>query len=371
MTRDRAQPSHVLGTVPLADPGRVAPRLGTALAVVMLCVLAPSLAEARAASPPPAPEAPFPIVSIEGDVVVREGELRLQCGSFDLIEIEATCRITARLRIEARGEASLVVEPHDARDELRIEGTRGVRRRLPAGRSAEVLLASTRTLSVGPDVEESPYVVSAAFARHPLAGEHQAMGTHEDRLTFAPLGVPLAGTLRIDVRGRGPVAVFADGRALEDVTIRGDGTMPSITLVLSRDRGHEGLLANGGPVVLAGSTLQLWNEREHVSIAIGYELSLAELLFVSVAVGTDLRSVSESLVLEIASPEPLYIVPSISAGVGVVAREATSAAESGRLDLAVRGRIGAQWPFVGLCLDLDYWPSFDGLTLTPSLRVSL
>lgn len=347
-------------------------RLLSILSFVALYALAPlSHAAARAIEPLPRPTPPTTLV-VEGALVVTSADIHVACGSFDFIGIEATCRVTARLHVRAthttRLSFSSALAPSDTFviDGMPLAGAHTI----GEGQERELFVRVDRSLSASPHVEESPYVLSAAFTRHPLLGEHRSMGTASAGATIEILpGAHLGGTLHLDARSRGVVEVRLGERVVDSTFDTQDvGALETITLHLERDRTHEGSLANGGLFATLGVAMSLTEAREQLTAALGWELVLESAFFVSLALGTDGSAITESLIVEIASPSPLFIVPSFGAGVGVVARQLGDRAP----DAALRLRLSAQTPlFLGVVCDLDYWPSIAEATLTVAARLSL
>lgn len=345
------------------------------LTALALSSLTTSRAEARAILPPPV-EPPHGEVMIEGDVIVTEGDVHVRCGTFDFIGVAADCRVTARLTLRASAPSRVVISGAlDDEELVLLDGsTPDEARWLAPGRDHELFVRFDRSLSASPDVEESPYVVSASFARHPLLGEHRAMGTASDTSTIVlARGARFVGVLHVDARGRGSVEVEVgergvEGRVDQVATEGAIESLAAIGLSLSRDRTHAGPVANGGLFAVIGLAIALADGAERGAYALGYEWILEDAYFFSLALETDGASLREAFVVEIASPAPLYIVPSFSAGLGVVARQLGARPA----DAALRMRLSAQLPvFAGVVCDLDYWPSIGELTLSVGGRISL
>lgn len=362
---DRTRASHVHGRVHHTETTAAA-------LLVVACVLSlPVRVQARAMEPARAP-APTTSLTIEGEIVVIEGDVHVSCGSFDFIGVYASCRVRGRLRMRASTDVRIRLDGAlDASESFLLEGqplagTHAIAR----GSERELYVDLERSMDASPDAEESPYVLSAAFTRHPLLAEHRSMGTASDgaHIDLLP-GARLEGVLRLDARSRGVVRVELGDREVHGLDrATGPGLLPTLSLHLSRDRTHEGPIANGGLHVLVGASSVLDGGDGSLVVAGGYEWILESAYFVSLTVGVVGDALTEAFVVEIASPAPLYIVPSFGAGVGVVARQLGDRAA----DAALRLRLSAQAVmFGGVVCDLDYWPSIGGFTLTIAGRISL
>ena len=342
---------------------------GHLLLLVWLLLDARSAA-ARAATPPPPPPPGFPLVTSEQPLVVEGGRVHVRCGAIDFIGVIASCRVAASLRVRVAHDDRLIVQGEPA-DEVLLDGhplasTQVVR----AGAVFELFVRAERSLDLDVDGEESPYVLSALFTRHPLAGEHRAMGAPSTGAAVTLLAnARLEGTLELDAREHGLVEVRAASRTIGGTASLTDpDALAGLRLHLARDRTHERPLANGGPYAILGSRLALSSEPEQLVAALGYEVVLEDAYFMSLAIGTDGSSIFEALVVEIAAPDPLYILGSFAAGVGVVARQ-LGAREA---DAALRLRLSWQLPMLfGVVADLDWWPSIEEATVTLGARLSL
>jgi hypothetical protein len=341
-----------------------------AFGLCLWLLLDASSVQARAASPAPEPPPGFPSIASEHPLVVEAGRLHVRCGAFDFIGVIASCRVTASLRVRVEHDDVLVVraEPTDVvlLDGRPLTSTQFVR----AGSVLDLHMQGERPLEVSPDAEESPYVLSAAFTRHPVAGEHREMGTASTGTDLSFLAhARLEGVIELDVRDRGVVSVHAGERAIASTAeLRAPDALAGLHLSLTRDRTHERPLANGGPYAILGSRLALSDEPEQLVAALGYEVILENAFFASLSIGTDGASLFEALVVEIAAPDPLYILGSFGAGVGAVFRQ-LGAREA---DAALRLRLSWQLPMLfGVVADLDWWPSIEEATLTVGARLSL
>lgn len=344
--------------------------IASALVLCVWLLLDVASVHARAASPAPEPPPGFPTIASEHALVVEAGRVHVRCGAFDFIGVIATCRVTASLRVRVEHDDVLAsrAEPGDVvlLDGRPLAATRFVR----AGTVLTLHVQGERSLDVSPDAEESPYVLSAAFTRHPLAGEHREMGTASTGTDLSFLAhARLEGVVEIDARDRGLVSVRVGERTIGTAAeLRAPDVLADLRLHLERDRTHERPLANGGPYAILGSRLSLSDAPEQLVFALGYEVILENAFFASLSIGTDGASLSEALVVEIAAPDPLYILGSFGAGVGVVFRQ-LGAREA---DAALRLRLSWQLPMLfGVVADLDWWPSIEEATITVGARLSL
>jgi hypothetical protein len=336
---------------------------------------------------------PMPTIAVEGDLQVTRGEIAVSCGLVEFVDAWATCTIEATLRLSTDGGARLTREPLEvppaveAASEMRehvavivdahpddvvllggrpFTGTLA----LAPGMSRTLVIRATRDLHGAFDSNDY-LVFSAPVTRHPLLSESHAFAYSNDAWNVALLRGDFAvtGPVRLDARNTTGLEVKLGERRVNDVCTLPLGREPiALSVALRRDRDHEGPLANGGLALLGATRENLDREEgERALVAVEYAVVLHDFVFASASIATDFDSVFESLVLEVATPDLIFLIPSLSAGLGVVVRELGDRTA----DAALRARFIATWPMLGMQIDLDYWPDLGQWTSTVGLRVGL
>lgn len=346
-----------------------ASRLAALVLPALLGLLAPTGVGASAGPPPPAPRPAGPVVF--GEARVRDVQFAVRCeGAAPPL----ACTLHATFSLVAVGEVR--VEPSHADPTVGASllvddaplGPDG--RTVAAGTTARVELAEPFTLSVHDTWRESFWEIAPMLARHPLLGESEAIEHRCDPFLAALVigtRVTVEGTVHVDASAAGRARVAVDGQTVTgvlDVSTRS----PSVDVSLYVPSTVP-LLRRGGPLLAVGVRydLSLPSDQGRVLLRGGYEVGFTEWGFASLSFETDFASIMESVVVEAATPELLLFVPSLSAGVGIVARQL-----GGRdADAALRCRLGVGFPGIGVTGDLDYWPAVGSWTGTVVLRVSI
>ena len=372
-------------------------RLAPHLVLFALALMSPAIVQASAA-PPPVVHArdPMPTIAVEGDLQVTRGEITVSCGLVEFVDAWATCSIEATLRLSTDGGARLTreplaMEPPPEAVEAASEMREHVAVIVDAHPDDVVLLGGrpfTGTLALGPGMsrtlviratrelhgafDSNDYLVfSAPVTRHPLLSESHAFAYSNDAWGVELLRGDFAvtGPVRLDARNTTGLEVKLGERRVNDVCTLPLGREPiALSVALHRDRDHEGPVANGGLALLGATRENLDREEgERALVAVEYAVVLHDFVFASASIATDFDSVFESLVLEVATPDLIFLIPSLSAGLGVVVREL----DDRNADAALRARFIATWPMLGLQIDLDYWPDLGQWTSTLGLRVGL
>ena len=369
-------------------------RIASHLVLFALALMSPAIAQASAAPPRVVHvRDPMPTIAVEGDLQVTRGEITVSCGLIEFVDAWATCTIDATLRLSTDGGArltrehpathtspsseeqaepreSVIVDAHP--DDVVLLGGRpftGTLALLP-GMSRTLVIRATRDLHGAFDSNDY-LVFSAPVTRHPLLSESHAF-EYSDDVWGAELlrgDFTITGPVRLDARNTTGLEVLLGEQRVNDV-----GTLPlgrepiALSVALHRDRDHEDPVANGGLALLGATRVNLDREEgERALVAVEYAVILSDFVFASASIATDFDSVFESLVLEVATPDLIFLIPSLSAGLGVVVRELGDR----NADAALRARFIATWPMLGLQVDLDYWPDLGQWTSTLGLRVGL
>jgi len=141
-----------------------------------------------------------------------------------------------------------------------------------------------------------------------------------------------------------------------------------ILAAIPEPEGEPSVIQHGGPVLALGTRLDLSDEDDRRFLFRGaYELAVASYFIGSVSFESDFDSIYESVVIEAASPELLIVLPSLSAGVGFVARQLGNR----DADAGLRLRTGINFIAVGVTMDFDYWPTIGDWTAVIAGRISL
>ncbi|MCB9595098.1 MAG: hypothetical protein H6719_20440 [Sandaracinaceae bacterium] len=329
------------------------------------CVLAIATAVWALASPAAAQAFDVYVV---GSATVRDAAVEVTCDDGPDDE-HLQCEARTRYQLHADGEVELSVRSNRASPRpgvelgVWIDGERVTERvSVAIGQtvSVEVVGRSVMPREPGPvtgapDFEDEPFYLSAIRTRHPFLGHHLP----SDAAT-SPYD-EFVGAVGPDLRVVGPVRHLTDGARHVAVTAIGERDEPTLGVVTTADRpGRE--LVHGGPFLALGGAVG-WEGHPpdpRFAVRVGYEVGLVDVLVAGLAFESDLESIAESLVLEVASSEIWFLLPSFGAGVGVVARQLGSR----DADAALRLRGTITWALVGFMMDFDYWPSIGGWTGT-------
>ena len=343
--------------------------------------LAALAASARASAYAPEPEVirpPAATVHIVGEATIRDAHATVRCDAHTLVWRSARCQIEARYEVLARGEVTLDASGMSA-DVVRFDGAAIRVARVEAGRSVRVTVSARRDLEVRRRWREGPWVQSPMVVRHPFLGDSQGIELRGDEGAVVLLsGESLAtdGGLALDADGDGAVRVVGDAsevrldtnpraRAREDDAVTHERRVV-VRLSLPAPRQGDGPLRNGGPVLAMGWRGALNETGGRFLLRGAWEVSLYEYAFISASIETDFDSLMESLVVDVASPGFMVLLPSVRLGAGVVARQLGNTPA----DFAFRLRVGANLLPLGGDIDFDYWPATDVWTLSATARFS-
>lgn len=308
-----------------------------------------------------------PELAIVGRAVVRDIEVRVVCEGFGDEQNAVQCRVTTRAELEAEGDgvrlcpgscgAPVFYRQHVVVDGELLRGERTLSRgeRVQVATEVQVPLSVERGL-------EGLLTQPALGVRHPALGESWLSHHSSRTVRIRPFG-----GAQLEARGPARVELSAPPRVRARTTTPG---VPQVEVQLRPPHGGppSGPLAHGGPVVTLGGRMPLADGVGiNFLLGVGYELGLFEHLIVSAWFETDFDSISEAIVIEAAAPGLIIIVPSLSAGVGVVARQlGVQSADAG-----LRLRLGASFYFAGFVADFDYWAVAGTWSGTFSARISL
>lgn len=335
--------------------------------LLTLALAAPPAAGASAA-PVRAPAPPLPGVEVSGPAVLEEVCIEIDCAGTDLVLASARCRVRARAIVGALEPVELRLPRPEAAQVL-VDGAPATGTRpLDPGSRAHVELSFERALAVTERDADAPWVVTANRARHVFLGESTSLrreGESASGTLFDGVMLTVRGPIRVDARGSGAVQVVVGA---EDVAGVAEITAPRPTLAIAIEAAPavDPVVQHGGPYLALGVWGALDAEEPPFLFRVGYELALVDHVILGVAFETDFDSIAESVLVEIASPEILVIFPSVSAGVGAVARQLGQR----EADAALRLHVGYQLFAVGATLDFDYWPATGGWTIAGAGRLS-
>lgn len=343
--------------------------------VIVLVLLAPGAAFGSAMAVR-MESAPMADVHVVGPAEVDNVRIEVRCSARRWAEWSATCKTRATFDVIAGGSLTMTAMASVV-DDVDL-GAPGVARTLAAGERATVTVTSTRWLKTTTTWRE-PFILGPMIARHPYLGASKDLEHHAGIGEIALVSggeLTLTGAPVLDDRARGEVVVAV---ARAEASVDPDGVPRSHTLgspdeggplrerrwtvtmtLPARDPVH-GLLRAGGPVLALGI------RDESFLVRGGWELGLGEHMFLSAALETDFSSILESVVIDVATPELLVLIPSLRVGTGVVARQLGDR----DADAGVRLRAGANVFAIGTDVDFDYWPAIDGWTLSATGRFSL
>lgn len=315
-------------------------------------------ADHRSAAVPRAPSFALAIVVVLAtgararaqDATLRSARVRVDCPEPDGEEVRA-CVANASYDLEAHRPVALVV-----RGDVRVDGRPATSTvRLGRGQRARVELRYRPVLDMRPRPPESEGFLDLVVMP-PLVVRHLVLGEHRRP---ADLEMPVGRILL--ARGRG--LAFHGELRLEDHVRRGhlepdayaSRWSTSVAVHIFQEAPEEGVVTSGGPVLGLGGWVGFSGPATDVRFALraGYELAIYDYALAAVAFETDFDSIAESVVFGVASPMIWFLLPSVTAGVGVVARQLGPR----EADAALRLRVGASYPIVGVTLDFDYWPA--------------
>ncbi len=327
---------------------------------------------------------PTPTVHIDGEALVRDVRAVVRCDTRWLLERTAECSVQARFEVVARGALTLGANAGPYLDEVRFDGRRaGTSTTVESGARVRVEVSARRTFSTQMRWKNGPWVLPPMVSRHPFLGDTEASehrGGYASLVLCAGSAVTYEGEVMFDAQGdrrvRSEVWQRSEFVAADDSAPRtesdGDGervreNVVGVSMGLAGREDHRGVFQNGGPVLGLGARSPLQGEGLRFLLRGAYEVAVAEYFFGSVSVETDFESVFESLVVDVASPELLVVIPSFHAGVGVVARQLGTRPP----DFGLRLRVGGGIPAIGGDVDFDYWPEISGWTLTTVFRLGV
>lgn len=368
-------------------------RCALLLAFTASLTLTPSLALASAAPWPVIREQdPMPTIAVEGDLQVTRGQITISCGLGEFVDVWATCTIEASLRVSTDAGARLTREPlptaASSSEPDRMPHVTVIADRHPED---EVLLGGrpfvgtlalapgmTRTLTVratrelGARFQTNDYLLfSAPITRHLFLSESHAYRFEGERREAQLLrgDFTITGPVQLDARNTTGIEVKLGEHRVSGVHALPLGAEPiAFSLDLDRERDHDGPVASGGLAIHGAMRENLDVEDEgRALVALEYAFIIEEFVFVSAGLATDFQSAFQSLVVEVATPDLIFMIPSLSAGLGVVVRELGDRPT----DAAFRARFSASWPVLGVNVDLDYWPDLGQWTSTLGLRIGL
>ncbi len=370
--------------------------------LVCLALLPPAPVLAAAMPPAPMPE-PLPSVRIEGAARIDERTLTVRCREVGIdaygCDVEVRLRVTPteeRVRLWRVGGATWLVrsvEGEERDDELvellppppvmreptidPVTGEPSIDasaeepslERVPL--PVEVVLRFARTLSIATVDHESFWILSPLRARHLVLGDgHDVRREGENAYGDLVVGdaIALEGDVAVDVQVPAAIAVNFGGRPVDGVSRVSAAHDGLLLTVRVEPEGEPFPIQHGGPVLGVGARFDLADEENTlVTLRGAYELAVADHFIGSVSFETDFESIYESLVIETASPELLVLLPSVAAGIGVVARQLGDR----DADAALRLRLGMNLLAVGLTCDFDYWPAIGDWTASMVARLSI
>lgn len=209
--------------------------------------------------------------------------------------------------------------------------------------------------------------------RHPLLGEswlsYQRPQTVRVEVT-AGSELAAEGRVAVDLPSTPGTHVKVNGNSVSPSEPSAPSGIPRIDVELRAPQGGPpvGPLAHGGPAITLGARLPLPSGSGRFLFGVGYGLGLVDYLVVSAWLETDFDDhVSEALLIEAAAPGYLFIFPSVSAGVGLVARQLGVQGS----DAGVRIRMSATYFAAGFVADFDYWAVAGTWTASLAARISL
>ncbi|MEZ4389951.1 MAG: hypothetical protein R3A48_02555 [Polyangiales bacterium] len=346
------------------------------LSIFCAALLQPLAAGAYADHGPP-PRESVALVRVSGRASVRGARAEVRCRSGRVLERWARCTVRAEYALEAHGDVTLASRLQ-AGDEVTVDGARlGTELRLAEGARAIVRVSVTRSLETTTRVRESPWVFAPMVVRHPFFGESRTRRYQGDRAevdVISGTDLELVDEPALDREHDPVLQVTFDRERLLGSGMRvrraADATRAEqclrVAIGLTAREEPTGPLMNGGPVLALGSRISTQGAPSRFMLRGAYEVGLFEHLFVSASVETDFESLMESLVVDVASPNYVILIPSFRLGVGVVARQLGPRPA----DFALRLRAGMNLLPGGFDADFDYWPELGGWTISLTGRLS-
>jgi hypothetical protein len=344
-------------------------------------LLALPLPAAAYALPPATRPAPPSGVAITGEATVRDARAVVRCDAVVLTETFATCRVDASFEVATRSGATLTPVAASP-DVVRFNGRAAATRTLPPGGSLRVTVTGTRRLGTSTSFRGGPWVLSPAAVRHPFLGESSDLehrGDSESLPLYVGERVSLEGAITLDVGDEPAVRVTAvastatyDPRA-EARTLPTVDDAPRVTAhyaaiglsVSARDT-PDGPLRNGGPVIAFGVRGPVDQQDTAPSSASGGRGRSSSTASSRPRWRWTASRCSSRSWWTSGPPELAIMIPSLRAGVGVVARQLGPRPP----DFALRLRVGASLLPAGFDADFDYWPTVSGWTLSFTARLS-
>lgn len=338
-------------------------RIPLAAALVALPLSASAYALPQIVRRPSAPTG----VTVTGEATVRDARVSVRCDTLVLTETLATCRVEASYEVVTRAGAT-VAPAAASPDAVRFNGAPAAARTLPPGGSLRVTVSATRSLATSTRYRGGPWVISPAAVRHPFLGESADLDRQGDSagvVLYVGERVALEGTIALDAPPDPAVTVQA-GEDVSTYDPRVTVRYASVAMSVDARDDTTGPLQNGGPVFAFGLRGPVDQELTRGVYRVGWEVSLFEYGFVQAAMEMDGESLFESLVVDVATPEIVIMIPSLRLGAGLVARQLGPRPA----DFALRLRVGASLLPMGFDADFDYWPEVSGWTLTLTGRIS-
>jgi len=307
-------------------------------------------------------------LEVRGPATIHDARITIVCGEPHDPDW-VYCRLRASFTLEATGPVQLAGEESNATQvdgrpldvEVTVEPAERVRVEVDANRNI-----AREPDGSGYPYDDEPFLMSPIRTRHPILGHRRvapAVPWPTMRVSFARgAQLRIEEPVHYDLSRAAEVTVRTDRAALDEHSVRGMG------VVIRPDRPDETVL-HGGPVVGVGGTVGFAGHPPlaGVHLRAGYELGVLDVLVLSLAVETDFQSIAEALVIEVASPEIWFVLPSFGAGVGIVARQLGQR----DADAALRLRMTVTWALLGFVADFDYWPAVGAWTGTFGARVGI
>jgi len=317
---------------------------------------------------------------VDGVVEVSDVHVDTRCTARAWWTVRADCTVDARYTLTARTAATLRTRPGSL-DRVRVDDQPGTVWNVPEGDHVRVAVSSTLRLERTRHVRGAPWSYAPMIVRHPLFGDSQDITWRGGRGAVVLVGGPSVYVVTESVRegpetshvtvalvaDSTPRPVGADHEGPRSTGARLDQTL-TVWLTLRAPAPSRHAFRRGGPVLGLGTRLDGSDAPDRPLLRLGYEASLYEYAFVSTSVETDLDSLYESLVVDLASRNVAILVPSFRVGVGMVARQLGPRPA----DFALRLRVGASLLIpLGGDVDFDYWPATQSWTVSLVGRLGL
>jgi hypothetical protein len=319
--------------------------LEVALALAASLSLPPSIARAT----PPDRRAAL-VVGLPGAPGLRASDVEARIRCRDDHRDGERCEIAVRFRLSSfRVDGTLVGSPVEASeddapdDQLSVDGARALGAFEVAPRQTRSIeLRAVRHLRAEGG---SAFLIDALSARHVAVARPRRSAALELRLVI-PEASHDGSAVAVSIDAPEGWSTYAEAGATR---VDGPGaiTVPpaEIVRVQLRHDEPEWSLRNGGPVLGLGGTLD-----GRFLLHIGYELGLGDFLVGGLTIGTDVREQLDlALVIEGALPM-LFVLPSLSVGLGLVVRALPDPRAGMRIEL------GATLAPIGFVAKLDHWP---------------